>query len=85
MEMKTVSEIYGHNMSIETAKLVLKAADSIIPILIDTRSDRVYKDLHGNKTTYTVDALEFWEEIHKQYSQWIKEYSKPKPSIYSLS
>ena len=69
--MKTIEDIYGVYMTPSIAKNVVEVAEKLIPMLVMARQDRVYADVHDIRSGYSSDALKFWEEILKQYKDYI--------------
>jgi hypothetical protein len=52
---------------------MVSIADTTITMLKLVRNERVAKDLHDPKISYTVDALAHWEEMQKQYTKFLKD------------
>ena len=65
--MKSVEDIYGAYVTVETAKRVVTLSEEMVTILTMVRNERVAKDLHDERTTHTVEALEFWKHLRAKY------------------
>jgi len=58
-------------MTRDAAKKIAESAEDCIAILKLIRDDLVYKDIHDKNIDYVCEALSFWEEIEKQYKEFL--------------
>jgi len=69
----TIEEIYGGYMTYEAAEKVLTSAEHCIAILRLRRNDLVAVDVCDPRIDETCKALSFWEDIEKQYKEFLDE------------
>ena len=70
--MKTIKDIYGGYMTRNLAETILNSATNCTSILKLRRDELVHRDLHDKNIEPTCDALKFWEEVEKQYSEFLR-------------